>query len=208
MNDTIPLKFPRLIALFLAWAWSLISLAICINAFVKSKRDEKDIQSEAPPPAEVSINTNDVTQAGAVVATISALILILTTLFIGIMIIDANSRSGISTRTLPLQYISLGFLAVWLFATEIPLSHFIATRSARVVASINGIQLPSDALGVIERALGVSTAYKDFSYLKLLAILPWFAFLFTLVAAIVTFLASRRRAPLVPEKSAEPTTAA
>ncbi|KAF7377438.1 hypothetical protein MSAN_00165500 [Mycena sanguinolenta] len=218
MNSVLPLKFPRLITLFLAWAWSLISFSIGVNAFVKSKQDKNQIVDKIPFPTNISINTNDITQAGAVVTTISVLILILTTLYIALMVIDANARSGISTRTLRLQYISLSFLAIALFATEIPVSLFVSTRSAKVSASVDGFNLSDGTLKTIERALGAQTAYKDFSYLKLLAILPWFTFIFTLAAAIVSFLASsdsrstsRRKGskPLPDEpKSAGPATAA
>ncbi|KAJ7916809.1 hypothetical protein B0H13DRAFT_1997115 [Mycena leptocephala] len=190
MNGVIPLKFPRLITLFLAWAWSLISLAICINALVKSKKDKNSITDEIRPPTTVSIDTNDVSQAGAVVATVSTLILVLCTLYIGLMVVDSNARSGISTRTLPLQYLSLAFLAVWLFATQIPLSLFVSTRSVQVSAFINGIKISDGFVKTVERALGTKTRYKDYDYLNLLAILPWFAFLFTLAAAVVSFLAS------------------
>ncbi|KAJ7149146.1 hypothetical protein C8R46DRAFT_1009784 [Mycena filopes] len=192
MNDGIPLKFPRLISLFLAWAWSLISLAIGINAFVKSNRDKKRIVSEVPPPTIISLNTDDVFRAGVVVTVVSAVIMVLCTLFIGLLVVDANKRSGISTRTLPLQYLSLAFFAVWLFATQIPVSVFVSKRSVKVSAMINGLNLPNGVIKTIERALGTNTAYKDFSYLKLLAIIPWFALIFTVAAAVVSFLASSR----------------
>ncbi|KAF8176333.1 hypothetical protein K438DRAFT_1682002 [Mycena galopus ATCC 62051] len=190
MYDVIPLKFPRLISLFLAWAWSLISLAIGINAFVQSNKDKNHIRNQVPAPTVISINTNDIFQAGAVVTAVSVIILVLTTMYIVLMVVDANARSGISTRTLPLQYISLGLFTLWLFATEIPVSLFVSTRSAKVSASIDGFNIPSGVLGTLEQALGAQTAYKDFSYLKLLAILPWFTVLFTLAATIVSFLAS------------------
>ncbi|KAJ7040941.1 hypothetical protein C8F04DRAFT_1081077 [Mycena alexandri] len=192
MNNTTPLKFPRLISLLLAWAWSLISLAVGINAFVKSNRDKSRIISEVPPPTTISLNTNDVFRAGVVVTVISAIIMVLCTIYIGLLVVDANARSGISTRTLPLQYLSLGFFAIWLFATEIPVSLFVSTRSVKVSAAIGGLELPNSVIQTIERALGTKIAYKDFSYLKLIAILPWFAFLFTVVAAVVSFLASSR----------------
>jgi hypothetical protein len=128
------------------------------------------------------------------------------------MVVDSNARSGISTRTLPLQYLSLAFLAVWLFATQIPLSLFVSTRSVQVSAFINGIKISDGFVKTVERALGTKTRYKDYDYralrlpllpfsfknhsvfnpctVNLLAILPWFAFLFTLAAAVVSFLAS------------------
>ncbi|KAJ7220723.1 hypothetical protein GGX14DRAFT_431874 [Mycena pura] len=190
MNSVIPLKFPRLLSLLFAWAWALISLAIGISAFVKSNRDKNRLRSEVPRPATVFLDTNDVFHSGVVVTAVSGVIMVLCMLYIGLLIVDANARSGISSRTLPLQYITLGFLAAWLFATQIPVSLFVATRSVKVAASIDGINVPNGILKTIERALGAKTAYKDYDYLQLLAILPWFAFLFTAVAAVVGFLAS------------------
>ncbi|KAJ7234755.1 hypothetical protein B0H12DRAFT_1327617 [Mycena haematopus] len=206
MNSVIPFKFPRIITLFLAWAWSIISLAVGINAFIKSNRDKNRLKNQVPPPATISINTNDVFRAGVVVTVISGLILVLTTVYIVLTV-------TISARTLRLQYISLAFLAVWLFAAQIPVSLFVATRSAKVSAFIDGFPISDGVLQTIEQAIGAKTAYKDFNYLKLVAILPWFTFLFTLAAAIVIFLASSRSrskastAPTAETKSAQPTTA-
>jgi hypothetical protein len=113
-----------------------------------------------------------VSQAGAVVATVSTLILVLCTLYIGLMVVDSNARSGISTRTLPLQYLSLAFLAVWLFATQIPLSLFVSTRSVQVSAFINGIKISDGFVKTVERALGTKTRYKDYDYCALRLPLP------------------------------------
>ncbi|KAJ7097546.1 hypothetical protein C8R44DRAFT_811608 [Mycena epipterygia] len=203
-NSIIPLKFPRLITLCLAWAWALISLAIGINAFVKSNRDKNSIKNEVPPPTTVSIDTNDVFQSGVVVTTVSAVILVLCTLYIGLLLVDSSRRTGVSTRTLVVQYATLGFFALWLFAAQIPVTVFVATRSVKVAASIDGLPLPSSIVNTIERALGAKTKYSSYDYLKLLAILPWFAFLFTVVAAVVAFMASshaRRHAKAEPVSS-------
>ncbi|KAJ7677853.1 hypothetical protein DFH06DRAFT_561709 [Mycena polygramma] len=205
-SSAVPLKFPRLLTLFLAWAWSLISLAIGINAFVKSNRDKNRIKAQVPPPTDISINTSDVFAAGVVVTVISALILLLTTLYLAFLLLDHrrgrttqpsstsgfSTRPSTSTRTLTIQYATLGFLAVSLFATQVAVSVFVAKRSARVGASINGVPLPANVLKTVERALNAKTRYRDFGYLKLLAILPWFTFLFTVIAAVTAFLAARR----------------
>ncbi|KAJ7677873.1 hypothetical protein DFH06DRAFT_1465722 [Mycena polygramma] len=153
-STAIPLKFPRLLTLFLAWAWSLISLAIGMNKRLR--------------PA------NDVFAAGGVVTVISALILLLSTLYLALLLLDHrrgrttqpsstspfSTRPSISTRTLTVQYATLGFLAVWLFATQIPVSMFVAQRSARVSASINGVPLP----GNVNTAERVKTRDSDFGY--------------------------------------------
>ncbi|KAJ7444591.1 hypothetical protein B0H11DRAFT_1880580 [Mycena galericulata] len=190
MSSVIPLKFPRLTTLFLAWAWAIISFGVEINAFVKSNRDKNNIKNSVPSPTVITLNTNDVFHAGIVVTVVSALIALLCTLYLALLLVDSSRRSGISTRTLSLQYLTLGFLAIWLLAAQIPVTLFYATRSVQVSASIGGIQVGSSIVKTIENALGAKTAYKDYDYLKLIAILPWFAFLFTLLAAIVSFLAS------------------
>ncbi|KAJ7722873.1 hypothetical protein DFH07DRAFT_897770 [Mycena maculata] len=190
MNSVIPHKFPRLVTLFLAWAWAWIALGVGINAFVKSNKDKSAIKNQVPPPTTVSINTNDVFRAGVVVTTVSALIAVISTIYIGLLLFDSGRRSGISTRTLTVQYATLGFLAVWLFATQIPVTVFVATHSVQVSASIDGLTLGNGIVKTIEKALGAKTAYKDYNYLVLLAVLPWFTILFTLIAAVVSFLAS------------------
>ncbi|KAF8186075.1 hypothetical protein K438DRAFT_1835999 [Mycena galopus ATCC 62051] len=217
MKGSVPLKFPRLISLFLAWAWSLISIAMGINAFVRTNKEIKHIRSEVPAyipisfldaPIAISINTNDVVQASAVTAAVAALILVLTTIYIVLMVVGSNGRSGISTRTLPVQYISLGFLSLALLATEIPVTLFVWKRSAKVSVSIGDFDIPSDTLSTIEQAMGVQTAYKSFSFLKLFTILSWATVFFTFIAAIVSFLASlnarRNTSRGPPLSSAEP----
>ncbi|KAJ7677860.1 hypothetical protein DFH06DRAFT_1316655 [Mycena polygramma] len=159
MSSSVPLKFRRVLALFL-----------------------NRIKEQVPPPTDISINTNasqtDVFAAGVVVTVISALILVLTTLYLAFLLLDHcrgrttspsstspfSARPSISTHTLTLQYVTLAFLAVWLFATQVAVSVFVAQRSARVGASINGVPLPANLLKTVERALGAMTRYRDFGY--------------------------------------------
>ncbi|KAK7052087.1 hypothetical protein R3P38DRAFT_3172420 [Favolaschia claudopus] len=186
----IPLKFSRLISLFFAFVWSVVALAIGINTVVTANKDKKRIEAQVPSFAKVSLNATDVSVAGAVATIASVFVAFLSVGYIVLMIVDANTRSGVSTRTLPLQYISLSFLALWLFASAIPVSLFVNTRSAKLSVSIAGIPISDRTLQLILDALKLSTAYKDLNYLRLLAIFPWIAFVFTLVAAVVSFLAS------------------
>ncbi|KAJ7621407.1 hypothetical protein FB45DRAFT_140732 [Roridomyces roridus] len=195
-----PSKTIRLIALFLAWAWAVVSLGIEINAFVKSHKDKRDIEDLVPSPTTVSINTNDVFRSGAVVTAGCATVIALCTLFIILLIFDrpsslsASGRPSMATRTLPLQYLSLGFFSLWIFSAQVPVTVFVAQRSPKIVASLAGITIPASVVKTIESSLGVRTRYKDYHYLILVAVLPWFTFLFTLIAAVVSYLASTRRA--------------
>ncbi|KAF7313916.1 hypothetical protein HMN09_00549800 [Mycena chlorophos] len=190
----IPLHVSRIVSLFFAWAWAVVSLAACINAFVKQNEEKERVSKELPSGTQLTLGADDLLAAGAVTAAVSALIMVVSFVFLIVIVLDGagKTRSGLSTRTLPMQFGSLAFLAVWLFATEVAVTDFVATRSVKVSATLDGIPVPDSIIRLIERALDEKTAYKDFGFLKLLAILPWFTFLFTAVAAVVALIAWRR----------------
>jgi hypothetical protein len=95
-------------------------------------------------------------QAGAVATTVSALIAVLCTLFVSF-----HLRGPLSSTALNIQGACLGFCAVWLFSVLVPLTQFYRTRSAIVNASIGGLSLPQEAIQTVERALGLTSRYKD-----------------------------------------------
>ncbi|KAJ6601926.1 hypothetical protein DFH09DRAFT_501049 [Mycena vulgaris] len=191
-NNDIPLRFSRLIALFFAWEWAVVALSIVINSFVKARQDKDNILDALPASITVSINTNDVFQARIMVTIVSALLFVSCTIFIVFLIIDSSLRSGISIRALTWEYSTLAFFAVWLFAVQVAVTAFVASRSTQVTAFIDGIEVPDRLLKEAERAAGVVTAYRDIDYFRLVAILPWFTFLFTVVAAAVSFTAAMK----------------
>jgi len=188
-HDSVPLKIPRLISLSLAFAFSVIAMSMGLNALVKSNQQKSAIRKVLPAGTSASVNDNDVFRSGAVITAVSALIAVLSFIYILMLLLSRR----LSNRLLPFEWISLAFCAVWLFATQIPFTHFFATRSAQVHAFVGTVELPSSIVQTLQNQLGFTNVYKDISYLRLLAILPWFAFLFTAVAAGVSFVASRRR---------------
>ena len=128
------------------------------------------------------------------------------------------SSSTNHAKALRIQGAILTFCAVWLFATIIPFTFFFATRSAKVTASLNGLQLPSTLVNQAENSLGSTSIYKKIGYctitrsffmlhwssnclltVRLVAILPWFTDLFTAIAAIVLFMAASRVTPTTTE---------
>ncbi|KAF8699457.1 hypothetical protein AX14_000947 [Amanita brunnescens Koide BX004] len=180
-----PLWLARLTALGLAWSWAIV--AVGINALVKSNQLKAYVKHVVPSPTLVVINDNDIFQAGVVATSISAVIAVLCTLLILL-----HLRGPLSSTALRVQGASLGFCAVWLFSVLVPLTQFYRTRSAIVDASIGGVSLPDEAVQTVERALGLTNRYKDLFFLRLLAILPWFAFLFTTIASVLLFVAASR----------------
>ncbi|KAJ7579839.1 hypothetical protein C8J56DRAFT_795949 [Mycena floridula] len=197
------LKLPRFLALFLSFAWGIIGLGVVINGLVKSKQDIARIQREVRP-VTVVIQTSDVSDSGTVIAVVSALIAVLSLIYILLIFVPKFGR-----KTLLFQSASLAFCAVWLLATQIAFTVFFATREANIQGFLGNIPLPSSLVQGVEATLGEDPAYKKRHYCKsfffstlypaltghtveLIAILPWFTFAFASIAAVVTFMAHSR----------------
>ncbi|KAJ4500157.1 hypothetical protein C8R41DRAFT_729756, partial [Lentinula lateritia] len=189
-----PLKLHRLLSLFMAFAFAVISGSVGLNSLVKSNQQTSTVKKLLPAGTSLVVDDNDVFHSGIVITTISALIALLTLIYILLLLLSHRMTkfTRLSNQLLPFEWMSLAFCAVWLFATQVPFTHFFATRSAQVTAFTGNIQVPPGLVQIVENQLGFTTVYRRIHYLRLLAILPWFAFLFTSIAAGVSFLASRR----------------
>ncbi|KAF5345492.1 hypothetical protein D9757_013509 [Collybiopsis confluens] len=203
-SASVPLKFPRLASLFMAFAWAVIAGSVGLNALIKSNQQQSAVRKILPAGATLDVNDDDVFHSGIVITTVSALIAVLSSIYILILLSAISSvrntsassptrLTRLSNRILPFESISLGFCALWLFATQIPFTHFFATRSASVRAFVNGVPIPPAFVQTVQNQLGFKTIYRQIGYLRLVAILPWFTILFTAIASAVSFVASRRR---------------
>lgn len=76
-------------------------------------------------------------------------------------------RSRIRSKLLVILSSLLAFCSLWLLAVTIAFTVIFATKSARVSASLNGLQLPQSIINAQAHALGVSPVYKDQSYREL-----------------------------------------
>ncbi len=101
----------------------------------------------------------DIFRSGAVATSVSALIAASCTLLILFQL-----RGPLSPTALRLQGAFLAFCAVWLFSVLVPYTLFYATRSAKVDASIGGVSLSEEAIKTVERALGLTSTYKDLHF--------------------------------------------
>jgi len=105
-------------------------------------------------------------------------------------------QQPLSTRTLPIQWMSLTFMSIWILACEIPVTKFAATGAAKTKAFLGGQQLPDSIVSATQAQLGEDPAYWAQGYVRLQIIPPWFAFAFAAITAVVSFMASRRRAEI------------
>lgn len=203
----VPLKLARLVSLFLAFAFGTIGGSVGLNGLIKSNQSKSTLRKVLPAGITVAIGINDVYHSGVVLTTVCTLIAVLSTLFILLTLWSSTQRAAsasgkpdLATRTLPLQSIVLGFCSVWLFATIIPFTDFFANRAANIAAFLNGVQLPPAAVSAAQQSLGATSVYHKLYYLRLVAVLPWFTFLFSSIAAVVLFLAARRSRTLTEER--------
>ncbi|TFK66464.1 hypothetical protein BDN72DRAFT_899796 [Pluteus cervinus] len=213
-----PYKWLRLSSLAMTCAWGIIAGSVGLNALVKSNQEKSSIHHAVPPPTIVIINTSDIFNSGVVLTTVSALIAATSFLFVlhhFLSSFSIRNRKSITTapstgpgtasvsdhtpqeirvhpsaRALFVRSLILGFLGVWLLATLIPFTVFFATRSANVRAFLGGIELSPNLIATVEHSLGLTTVYREISYLRLVAVLPWFTMLFTLFSAALLYLSS------------------
>ncbi|OCB91224.1 hypothetical protein A7U60_g1511 [Sanghuangporus baumii] len=199
--------------LFLSFAFGIIGMSVGINALEKSN-DLKDVVREnATPGVTVDIDTSGQsfnftwcrcrsdpniffssfgdTEAfdSAVVLAVGCGLLALTSLLTFLAYVSIFKP--VSRR--PVLFASLvhWFLAVWIFASLVAFDVIAVNRSAKVAAFLGETQLPDSVVQQQEQALGVSPTYWDHDYIKLLAILPWFAFLFAVIVGLERFFASK-----------------
>ncbi|KAH7925226.1 hypothetical protein BV22DRAFT_1034222 [Leucogyrophana mollusca] len=189
-----PLRIARLTSLFLAFVFSVVGLAVGLNALIKSNQEKSNIlklaQTYLPPGSSVSLNVDDhdVFSAGGVITAACALATVLSLVYMVLTFLPFGGKAS----TLRLQSASLLFCSVLIFATLIPFDIFFATRSAGISATLDGVAVPASLIQQIEALVGVTPQYKKISYLRLVAILPWFASLFAATAAGVLHAAAGR----------------
>ncbi|KAL5532362.1 hypothetical protein ACEPAF_5932 [Sanghuangporus sanghuang] len=174
--------------LFLSFAFGIIGMSVGINALEKSN-DLKDVVREnATPGVTVDIDTSEAFDS-AVVLAVGCGLLALTSLLTFLAYVSIFKP--VSRR--PVLFASLvhWFLAVWIFASLVAFDVIAVNRSAKVAAFLGETQLPDSVVQQQEQALGVSPTYWDHDYIKLLAILPWFAFLFAVIVGLERFFASK-----------------
>ncbi|KAF9531458.1 hypothetical protein CPB83DRAFT_849051 [Crepidotus variabilis] len=180
----------RQVALALAWAFSALAAALGLNALIKSNQDKSRLKRLAPPPVtRVDINTNDIFVAGTVATVAALLIAILTFIFVAGAALKPTR--GLFNRTARLQGGILILASIFLFGSMVPYMVYFVNRSAVVTAFIGNTQLPDSLVQQTAKSAGQDGIYKHIHYLKLFAIFPWIALLFTLIAAAFLLLTPR-----------------
>ncbi|KAF9233777.1 hypothetical protein BU15DRAFT_53449 [Melanogaster broomeanus] len=193
MSTSEPLRATRLGTLFFCFAFSVIGGSVGLNALIKSNQERSLARNSlaalgGTTDATINIDINDVFSSGAVITAVCALLALLSGVFFAFTWCPVKDKRF----WFRLQSCALFFCAIWLFATLIPFDYFFANREAQVSASVNGVPMTADLIQAFEQLLGITPVYRDISYLRLLAVLPWFALLFSVIAGVVLHFAARR----------------
>ncbi|KAI0683271.1 hypothetical protein BC835DRAFT_1216869, partial [Cytidiella melzeri] len=173
-----------LTSLLLLLAFGIIGMGVGINALVKFHDQQHDLTKAAPAGSTVTVNANDVLDSGYNVTVVCGVLALLAAL---------SLIPALAARFLRIVSFLIGFFTLWLFASLVAFTHFFATRSAKVTATLDGVPIPSSLVQTIVASLGATTQYKHIHYLRLSAILPWFTFLFGLTSAVLALIGSRKR---------------
>lgn len=177
----------RIASLFLSFAFGVVGMGVGINALVKFKHEKHQLEAAVPAGASVSVDTSDVLDAGYVLTVVCGLLALASLAFL----VPAFLARARAPRTLRIEGAVLAFLSVWLFATLVPFTDFFANRSAKITAFIGAIQIQPQVIQQVVASLGATTEYRHVDYLRLPAVLQWFAFLFGTTSAVLSFLDAR-----------------
>ncbi|KAI0047480.1 hypothetical protein FA95DRAFT_1679071 [Auriscalpium vulgare] len=213
MSHVEPLKKARLTALAVCWALNVVAGSTGLYSLVRGNQAKSAFRREAPPGVTLQIDVTNIFHPGVVVTAVTTLISVLTSTFFQMTLFHTLFdrmfsrwvRGGVplATRTLPAQAAVLALCALWLLPTQIAYNVVFSTEATHTKAFLEGVQLPAAVVTAAAEAEHVPMTYRDIGYLRTQAIIPWFSWLFAVIAVIVLFVASRRRAPTSPEPDVE-----
>jgi len=194
-----PLRTARLVSLALSWAFAVIAASVGLYAEITGERDKKRYMQLVPSSVRVEVDISDILVSGACATVASTFIGIFAFCsFICTFITTTTTTINVGTCILSVmgslrtQAILLSIASLFLLASMIPYMIFFSTRSASVKAFIGGSLIPDSVVQSAAKSLGVNGEYKSVSYLKLVAIFPWFTLLAAFIAIVLLFAAATR----------------
>ncbi|KAI9573384.1 hypothetical protein HD554DRAFT_2202148 [Boletus coccyginus] len=178
----------RRCSLFLSFAFAVVGFFVGLNALVKANKERSYINQLVVPYGIVDIGIHDVFATGAVITVICAILAILSGVFCTFTWCPVKHKTSFCR----IQSWTLFFCATWLFATLVTYDYFFASRSAQITINLHGLRVPESVIQRLANLLDFTHAYRDVYYWRLLAVLPWFTFIFAVVAGVVLHLTASR----------------
>ncbi|EPT02505.1 hypothetical protein FOMPIDRAFT_12284, partial [Fomitopsis schrenkii] len=182
----------RLAALALSCAWGIIAMSTGINALAKSNAQKRTLKHEVPAAVSVRIDTDDVLHSGIVLTVVCGLIALVSFLALLHALLARARPASWQKHAHRAGALALAFLSVWLFATLVPFTDFVANRAAKVSATLGGAPLSPAEIQAYQDALGLTTVYHKLGYLVTGTVLPWITLLFASLASLLSFVHARQ----------------
>ena len=117
-------------------------------------------------PIRLRVDTFDLINSGIVLSVGCGLLSIVSSIWIGLILLDSRKRTNTSTTRVPLstrllkfEWMSLAFMDIWILATVIPVTYIARTGSAYVRAFLSGNELPASVVAATQARLGVKSDY-------------------------------------------------
>ena len=98
----------------------------------------------------------EVYQPGVIITTLCTTLALLAAIFIFVTLVWPKRATG----SLKIQAGIFTFFSVWLFATQIPYTVFVAKHRAKITAFLNGLQLPAPVVQAALSEAGESDKYS------------------------------------------------
>ncbi|KAH0833860.1 hypothetical protein J3R83DRAFT_11027 [Lanmaoa asiatica] len=188
MSTPGPLEVERRCLLFLSSAFAVIGFSVGLNALVKANQERSYINQQVVPHGIIDIGTHDVFAPGALITAICAILAILSGALCAFTWYPIKHK----VPSFRIQSWALFFCAAWLFAALVTYDYFFANRSAQITINLHGLIIPEPVIQRLADLLNFTYAYRDVYFLRLLAVLPWFAFMLAVVTGAVLRLAADR----------------
>ncbi|KIL62825.1 hypothetical protein M378DRAFT_165288 [Amanita muscaria Koide BX008] len=192
--DTLmdPIWTARLVALALLLASAIFNVGLGLNAAVKAKLANQMNNKMSPfiaslvtfseqdrkAPIMIDVNTQDIAKARDTVTSVSAFIAVSCALMIFL-----HLRGSLSPLTPRRQGAFLVFCGALLFAPLVSYTLVYQSRSANVAVSVFSLRVPENIVQIAQSGLGIQSKYNQIDFLRLMAILPWFTVLFSVITA-------------------------
>jgi hypothetical protein len=107
-----------------------------------------------------SLSRVDLYQPGVVLTTVCATTALLAVIFFIVTLVWPKNATG----SLKIQAWIFTFFSVWLLATQIPYTVFVANHNAKIDAFLAGEQLPAQAVQAALASAGESTKYSKLHF--------------------------------------------
>ncbi|KAJ7040966.1 hypothetical protein C8F04DRAFT_1253472 [Mycena alexandri] len=220
VHNDLPMGAARLFFSLLLFVISIVVGAYCVKIWTKHNSAQKHLRQNLPSGVSASLKYGDIRTTAILLFLANNLVTFLASNIAMIIVQDIFKiipssllrRFKIalpdSTATLPHQAVAMlvsttCFIVAAAFHTD-----FVFNRSGAVDVHQGGAALPTSAIQATLDRLGIVLRYRDVSYIRVSAEMPWLAVFFAVGATVATYVGwyKSRRAPPTPPAAEESAT--